>query len=277
MLSRVKSGLGKRLSKKKAASHNVSRALSSLVYLKANKFRSFTDSMQTSPFHISSFAERKLLKLSKEHTDEFRSLCDFQLARAYPAGERVDSSNYDPEPGWFAGVQLVALNWQTAVNNGGARRDMAMIKNQALFRLTDFCGYVPKTFDSPNGKRLLVQIICVGNMTGSSSLTFAISVNETSYTTARCKRAKGTTFALVPGEDVYEFGIADNFDFLVIKAFKGYLGGLQSSLSLYGTYGILVSRIREGWVSIGLDGIGSNVESAKDAAPERLLLRIKFA
>ena len=36
-----------------------------------------------------------------------------QLSRIYPNGKRVDSSNYDPQPLWNVGVQLVALNYQT--------------------------------------------------------------------------------------------------------------------------------------------------------------------
>ena len=36
-----------------------------------------------------------------------------QLSRVYPKGSRVDSSNYDPQPMWNAGSQMVALNFQT--------------------------------------------------------------------------------------------------------------------------------------------------------------------
>ena len=36
-----------------------------------------------------------------------------QLSRVYPKGTRVDSSNYDPQPMWNAGSQMVALNFQT--------------------------------------------------------------------------------------------------------------------------------------------------------------------
>ena len=37
-----------------------------------------------------------------------------QISRVYPKGSRVDSSNYDPQPMWNAGSQMVALNFQTA-------------------------------------------------------------------------------------------------------------------------------------------------------------------
>lgn len=35
------------------------------------------------------------------------------LMRVYPAGMRIDSSNFNPVPLWACGVQLAALNYQT--------------------------------------------------------------------------------------------------------------------------------------------------------------------
>lgn len=59
-----------------------------------------------------------------------------QLARIYPAGTRVDSSNYNPVPGWMAGCQIVALNYQTP--------DQPMQLNDGRFRENASTGYVPK-------------------------------------------------------------------------------------------------------------------------------------
>ena len=36
-----------------------------------------------------------------------------QFVRTYPAGVRIESSNYDPIPLWNHGVHMVALNIQT--------------------------------------------------------------------------------------------------------------------------------------------------------------------
>jgi hypothetical protein len=58
------------------------------------------------------------------------------LTRSYPKGSRVGSSNYDPTPGWNAGCQIVALNYQTAAQ--------PMWLNLARFRLNRGCGYVLK-------------------------------------------------------------------------------------------------------------------------------------
>ena len=35
------------------------------------------------------------------------------LMRMYPAGMRIDSSNFNPVAYWMCGIQLVALNYQT--------------------------------------------------------------------------------------------------------------------------------------------------------------------
>lgn len=36
-----------------------------------------------------------------------------QLMRTYPAGVRIDSSNFNPMQFWIFGIQMVALNYQT--------------------------------------------------------------------------------------------------------------------------------------------------------------------
>jgi hypothetical protein len=48
-----------------------------------------------------------------------------QMMRAYPAGKRITSTNYNPVIMWNCGIQLVALNYQTP--------DLAMQLNQARF------------------------------------------------------------------------------------------------------------------------------------------------
>jgi len=56
--------------------------------------------------------------------------------RVYPKGTRVSSSNYLPQPYWSAGVQLVALNWQTY--------DLGYVINHAMFQRNGRSGYVLK-------------------------------------------------------------------------------------------------------------------------------------
>ena len=58
------------------------------------------------------------------------------LSRIYPPGVRFDSSNYDPQPCWELGCQLVALNFQT--------HDKHMWLNQGRFAQNGRCGYLLK-------------------------------------------------------------------------------------------------------------------------------------
>ena len=44
---------------------------------------------------------------------EMLACTERQFVRTYPAGTRIDSSNYDPIPLWNHGIQMVALNVQT--------------------------------------------------------------------------------------------------------------------------------------------------------------------
>jgi hypothetical protein len=58
------------------------------------------------------------------------------LARIYPAGLRVGSTNYTPQMAWNVGCQLVALNMQT--------HDAPVWLNQAKFSDNGGCGWVLK-------------------------------------------------------------------------------------------------------------------------------------
>ena len=64
-----------------------------------------------------------------EHTRRF-------LVRTYPAGARVDSSNYSPLEALAVGAQMVALNFQT--------RDLPLESYLGLFRDNNASGFVLK-------------------------------------------------------------------------------------------------------------------------------------
>ncbi|XP_041369675.1 1-phosphatidylinositol 4,5-bisphosphate phosphodiesterase epsilon-1-like [Gigantopelta aegis] len=59
-----------------------------------------------------------------------------QLMRTYPAGMRIDSSNFNPVIFWAFGIQMVALNYQT--------EDVAIALNTAMFEANGRSGYVLK-------------------------------------------------------------------------------------------------------------------------------------
>ena len=72
----------------------------------------------------------------------FITLCEKNIpshcsSPSYPAGARVDSSNYNPTVSWHVGSQLVALKFQTS-------DDSPMTINDGRFRENGGCGYVHK-------------------------------------------------------------------------------------------------------------------------------------
>ncbi|XP_070541587.1 1-phosphatidylinositol 4,5-bisphosphate phosphodiesterase epsilon-1-like isoform X2 [Ptychodera flava] len=87
-------------------------------------------------YHISSVNETSLKKLFRKFSAKFIEHTEYQLMRTYPAGMRIDSSNYNPIVYWAFGIQLVALNFQT--------EDNIMALNSALFEQNARCGYVLK-------------------------------------------------------------------------------------------------------------------------------------
>eukprot|EP00055_Hartaetosiga_balthica_P012472 m.60663 g.60663 ORF g.60663 m.60663 type:complete len:1118 (+) comp7957_c0_seq1:138-3491(+) len=97
---------------------------------------------------MSSFVEGKAEKLCKEGSSAplFVRRNVRQLARVYPAGRRIDSTNYNPHAMWCAGCQIVALNYQTACKE--------MNLNFGKFRDNGGCGYVlkPKELCDPQSK-----------------------------------------------------------------------------------------------------------------------------
>ncbi|XP_063076696.1 1-phosphatidylinositol 4,5-bisphosphate phosphodiesterase delta-3-A-like isoform X2 [Engraulis encrasicolus] len=115
----------------------VSVELSDLVvYCCSVSFRNFEEANQQSPDLMSSFNENDALKLIKDSGRQFVRLNSRCLSRVYPSGQRLDSSNYQPQDMWNAGCQLVALNFQTA----GEQMDL----NQGRFLDNGCCGYILK-------------------------------------------------------------------------------------------------------------------------------------
>lgn len=76
-----------------------------------------------------------------------------------PKASRVDSSNYDPQPGWSSGNQLVSLNYQT--------KDRPLHINIGKFKENGNCGFLLKppymrnseSSDRMSAVRLTVHVI----------------------------------------------------------------------------------------------------------------------
>jgi len=112
--------------------------LAQVTLMNGVKFKTFSKSIDLPNNDMHSFSETKILKvLNKDPANValWREYNQMHLTRCYPAGGRVDSSNYNPVVSWHLGNQLVALNFQTA-------NDSAMNINDGRFR--GGCGYVHK-------------------------------------------------------------------------------------------------------------------------------------
>ncbi|GJJ77849.1 phosphatidylinositol phospholipase C, delta [Entomortierella parvispora] len=122
--------------KQKTKKVHIARALSNItVYCQSRHFPGFTHD-GCSPFKIISFSERVSLRLGKSTLQEYINLNKTHLTRVYPAGFRINSTNYDPHHHWAAGCQIVALNYQN--------HDRGMQMNSAMFTMNGHCGYVLK-------------------------------------------------------------------------------------------------------------------------------------
>ena len=116
----------------------VDAELSAVTFLAGVKFKSFEESKATAAANeMSSFSENKTEKLmEKGLSAQWVDYNSRQMSRIYPAGLRVDSSNYDPVPSWCMGSQIVALNYQTD--------GIPMQLNDGKFEENGKCGYLLK-------------------------------------------------------------------------------------------------------------------------------------
>ncbi|ODN01451.1 1-phosphatidylinositol 4,5-bisphosphate phosphodiesterase epsilon-1 [Orchesella cincta] len=87
-------------------------------------------------YQCCSLNENASKKLCRKQPLQVLAHTETQLIRAYPAGMRIDSSNFNPLIFWAFGVQMVALNYQT--------EDAALHLNSAMFEQNGRCGYVLK-------------------------------------------------------------------------------------------------------------------------------------
>ncbi|XP_030041598.1 1-phosphatidylinositol 4,5-bisphosphate phosphodiesterase eta-2 [Microcaecilia unicolor] len=114
----------------------LSRALSDLVkYTKSVGSHDVETEINCS-WQVSSFSETKAHQIIQQKPAQFVHFNQHQLSRIYPSSYRVDSSNYNPQPFWNAGCQLVALNYQS--------EGRMLQLNRAKFNANGNSGYVLK-------------------------------------------------------------------------------------------------------------------------------------
>eukprot|EP00638_Chattonella_subsalsa_P003095 CAMPEP_0117747884 /NCGR_PEP_ID=MMETSP0947-20121206/8760_1 /TAXON_ID=44440 /ORGANISM="Chattonella subsalsa, Strain CCMP2191" /LENGTH=812 /DNA_ID=CAMNT_0005565389 /DNA_START=228 /DNA_END=2666 /DNA_ORIENTATION=+ len=127
---------GGKKKKKKEKHHKIAKELNDITFLGGTKFQNWEHSKTVDSNMMSSFGENKSEKLLANGADKWVEYNKRQMSRIYPAGRRVDSSNYDPVPHWNVGSQIVALNYQTA--------SLPMQLNDGKFRDNGKCGYILK-------------------------------------------------------------------------------------------------------------------------------------
>uniref|UniRef100_A0A671FKY3 Phosphoinositide phospholipase C n=1 Tax=Rhinolophus ferrumequinum TaxID=59479 RepID=A0A671FKY3_RHIFE len=114
----------------------LSRALSDLVKYTKSVGSHDVDTEVASSWQVSSFSETRAQQILQQKPVQYLRFNQHQLSRIYPSSYRVDSSNYNPQPFWNAGCQLVALNYQT--------EGRMLQLNRAKFSANGNCGYVLK-------------------------------------------------------------------------------------------------------------------------------------
>jgi phosphatidylinositol phospholipase C delta len=124
----------------KAKPTRITEALGRMgIYLEGHSFHSFDAPAAHQFNHIFSLSEGAANDICRNPDKKamFEDHNQRYMARVYPKGKRVDSSNFDPNIYWRRGVQMVAMNWQ--------RHDQYMQMNQAMFaHPSDRAGYVLK-------------------------------------------------------------------------------------------------------------------------------------
>uniref|UniRef100_H3B811 Phosphoinositide phospholipase C n=1 Tax=Latimeria chalumnae TaxID=7897 RepID=H3B811_LATCH len=126
---------GRRISRQKKTM-KLSRALSDLVKYTKSVGTHDVDTEVSYSWQVSSFSETKAHQILQQKPNQFIRFNQHQLSRIYPSSYRVDSSNYNPQPFWNAGCQLVALNYQS--------EGRVLQLNRAKFSTNGNCGYVLK-------------------------------------------------------------------------------------------------------------------------------------
>ena len=117
--------------------HEIHPHLARLTLFHGTKLSTWEASHMIPTHHMHSFNENKVRALARK-TDRLQWAIFNQshMSRTYPAGSRIDSSNYLPILPWTLGCQMVSLNFQTP--------DTGLLLNDGRFRENGGCGYVLK-------------------------------------------------------------------------------------------------------------------------------------
>lgn len=113
--------------------------LALMTLFHGTKFKDFEKSIGEPKSHMHSIGETKITKIlgkKASYSELWQEYNVDHMTRTYPAGTRVNSSNYNPTVAWSVGCQLVALNFQTC--------DAPLVLNDGRFRQNLGRGYILK-------------------------------------------------------------------------------------------------------------------------------------
>ncbi|XP_069025198.1 1-phosphatidylinositol 4,5-bisphosphate phosphodiesterase eta-2a [Embiotoca jacksoni] len=121
---------------KKKKTMKLSRALSDLVKYTRSVGLYDIEAQANCSWQVSSLSETKASQVMQQKALSIIHFNQRQLSRIYPSSYRVDSSNFNPQPFWNTGCQLVALNYQS--------EGRVLQLNRAKFYSNGNCGYILK-------------------------------------------------------------------------------------------------------------------------------------
>jgi len=129
--------LDSEIQKNPLAKQTIAPQLARLTLFHGCKLKTWDTSLRNRTHYMHSFSENKVKTMCKQGKSRKWAIYNqSHMTRTYPAGSRVDSSNYSPMLAWSTGCQMVALNFQTS--------DAALKLNDGRFRENGGCGYVLK-------------------------------------------------------------------------------------------------------------------------------------
>ena len=112
--------------------------LSSTVIMESKHMKKWEEAFAKAVYYeCVSTSEGKAIKYAEKETADIIRHNKLRFSRIYPAGSRINSSNYHPQIHWNVGAQIVALNWQT-------HDSYELRLNKGRFLENGSCGFVLK-------------------------------------------------------------------------------------------------------------------------------------
>lgn len=256
----------------------------------SNKASNFDEAVKMTTKASSSYAEGKLAKLmGSNEPAAFYKYTQMHLARIFPAGLRVDSSNYDPSDGWSMGCQVVALNFQHA--------SKPMWINISKFRANGGRGYILKPpymledVPAPVSTARLEVTVLMGtgwdqfkntDMFSAPDTYISITLTGASKDRAEHKtsvynaRKKTGEMAQPFWNETFTFDVSDLPQSVLLLSAMDH--DVSDSDDHLGSYGFPLSELAEGWRMLPLhDGHGKPFAPVgKAKTPVGLLCKFRW-